>query len=478
MSDTIQGHPLPEHIAHTFAAAAKDGIPAIAVREIVIADVKAAGITGVDVGQLVDAEQARREPGFLARHVGEALKIRRGDDGQLYRYNPERGIYVNDGGQYVGHYVKKMLGDKVRSRHMVETRAILGDGLPDLLLSDANSTEYLCLANGLLRWSDLALIPHSPEHIYTYQVPWNWEPEATCPGIDAFLERILPNAEIRAFIAEWAGYGLRPGNHYKAALILTGQGENGKSVLLDLLHDLYGQVNVSAVALQEIAEDRFSRYRLVGKLANIVGDLPDTPYGASATFKKITGGDDIGVQRKHVDGFEYRVPGKLMFSANRIPKAADTAKAYFNRLHVVPFTVVIPPEERDHDLREKLTTPAEMEGLLVMAVHAAKRLMERPGFDLPVAVKDAVRGHEVDANSVLSWIEDECEIVPGSKVDRRKLYVAFKKYTFDAGRGTLRDRGFYEALRECPGVSEKKNREGFFEFHGLKLGKSKSIPFT
>ena len=63
--------------------------------------------------------------------------------------------------------------------------------------------------------------------------------------------------------------------------------------------------------------------------------------------------------------------------------------SWFDRWIIVPMEQRIAPERVDPHLREKLTTPAELEGLLVRAIGGLRRLMARGRFELPASIEFA-----------------------------------------------------------------------------------------
>ena len=120
-------------------------------------------------------------------------------------------------------------------------------------------------------------------------------------------------------IEEILGWCLLPDARFQKAVMLTGEGENGKSVFLDLIGDLLGDANVSNVALHDLEDNRFRAAELYGKLANIFADLDERGLKSSTMFKTLTTGDRVTAERKHAHPFSFRSYAKLLFSANKIP---------------------------------------------------------------------------------------------------------------------------------------------------------------
>jgi len=124
------------------------------------------------------------------------------------------------------------------------------------------------------------------------QLPLEYDPAAICPAFDGYLATTF-DVDVIPLIEEILGWCLLPDRRFEQAVMLTGEGENGKSVFLDLVGYLLGEGNVSNVALQDLEENRFRAAELYGKLANVFADLDARGLQSSSMFKTLTTGDYI-----------------------------------------------------------------------------------------------------------------------------------------------------------------------------------------
>ena len=102
-----------------------------------------------------------------------------------------------------------------------------------------------------------------------------YDPNAECPLIQKFLEEITGSKEDAEILIEVIGYCLYRSYPIQKALMLVGDGANGKTTFLRLLTRFLGHQNVSNRSLHELETNRFAKASLFGKLANIYDDLPD-----------------------------------------------------------------------------------------------------------------------------------------------------------------------------------------------------------
>jgi putative DNA primase/helicase len=71
-------------------------------------------------------------------------------------------------------------------------------------------------------------------------------------------------------------------------------------------------------------------------------------------LKKIISGEPVKVDTKFIPSYDARPFCKIIFSANDMPKIADTSNGIFRRLLLIDFDNVVPDSKIDADLREKV----------------------------------------------------------------------------------------------------------------------------
>jgi len=241
-----------------------------------------------------------------------------------------------------------------------------------------------------------------------------------------------PESEI-PLIQEMLGYTCIAVNKAQKCFVLQGKKDSGKSTLLYVVQDvLLGAANVSNLPWQSL-EDRFAKYQLFGKLANIFADLPSEKIRDTGTFKAITGEDYIMGERKHKDGFSFKPFASLLFSCNGIPKNyVDYSDAFYGRLIIILFALTIPKEKQDTDLKEKLM--AEADGILAWAMLGLKRLMaNRWQFSETERTNAELDKYRADNSSVVSFVQDCCEYDDKAEILREDLYAAYLEYSTSSG---------------------------------------------
>lgn len=393
-------------------------------------------------------------PPRLAEDIRAEHRIVVGPGRSLWR--DAGGVFRPDGRQVVEDAVRQILDDEFKASRLSEVLSYLGTFL--LEISTAPPPENLVnVANGVLDLDTLELRPVGDGDRFTYRLPVAWNPEARCPAIAEFIADVLPEDVVGSrLVGELLGMCILPTARFRRAVMLLGAGSNGKSVFLQLVRELLGVENVAAVTLQALAEDRFAMAELFGKLANVAGDLDSRPLERSGAFKTLTGGDLVTADRKYGQPFTFVSFATLVFSANEWPVSHDQSDAYFTRWLAVPFTrryredgAPLQAGERRADPRlvERLTTAAELEGLLVAAVRGARRLRARGGFEVPASVRDAVTEYRSWADTVVAWVDECVTPTTGRVLTRKAVYDAYRAWCRENGREPLGAKRFWPRFR-------------------------------
>jgi putative DNA primase/helicase len=378
----------------------------------------------------------RPPPKFIARHLANHLReetaIAAAASGRLYVF---RGGAYRPGGEHdLRARIATTLADEWRRSRADETVTFLRDTAPRLW--DVPPRDRICVANGLLDVDAGKLADHDPDFLSPVQLGAGFDPKAKCPAIDKFLADTLA-PELIPLIHEIVGYLVTPDNSLQAAVMLLGEGANGKSTLLSLLTALLGAENVSTVALHRLDEDRFSAAELEGKLANIFADLDARALQASSMFKAITGGDAIMGERKYADAFSFRPYARLLYSANEPPPTPDSSDAFFRRWVIIPFEKRFDGKKADRHLLHRLTRPDELAGLLNHGLRALPALRERGAFLTTEATAKAAQRFRVDSDSVAGFLGESCEFDLDLRVERSRLFDAYRGWCVDNNRRPL-----------------------------------------
>ena len=337
-------------------------------------------------------------------------------------------------------------------------------------LWDLPPLDRVNVLNGILDIESGELEPHSPDFLSPIQINAAWDPEADCPAIDRFVQRVFPYDAQDVFY-QLAGLFLTPDSRCQKAVLFLGSGASGKSVATALLRTFLGTWNVSNVPLHDLTEGSFSLSELRGKLLNISADVPERDFDDTATFKQIVDGQlaTLRAPRKHRDPIEFQPFTRLLASASRVPQSTDNSLGYLRRWLVVPFDTSLNYSQIDHTLLEKLTTPDELSGLLNRAVSAYRQLLESGTLTESEKMVRAKDGFDQESDSTRAFLE-ECveECSPYDEIDRTVLYAAYKDWCVFNRINPVSARRLYKSVWEIFRV-DTHNTNGRRLFRGIQL---------
>ena len=320
-------------------------------------------------------------------------------------------------------------------------------GAYDLALSDLYSPAFverqeqlvINCRNGELTWAGdhWQFEPsHRRERYALSQLPVQYDPTATCPVFDEYLETSFGHEsagmQTRQLLLEMAGYTLLPTCYLQKFGFLYGRPGSGKSVFLDLLVELVGGENHTSVMLSDTVKDS-KRSHLQGKLLHTNGDLDPKVTIPVGTLKSLTSGDIISARVLYGDTFNMRPTTTLWTASNSLPTVADF-KAIKRRVALIEFAKEIPAVRQDKQLIEKLR--AELSGILNKALEAFSAVLTRNGvFTEPENTKNLFDLWNESADDLTGFVNECCILGEDQSVTSGELYTAYDAW---AKRGNVR----------------------------------------
>ena len=286
-------------------------------------------------------------------------------------------------------------------------------------------------------------------------------PGGECPLWMAFLDRITASDdELQSYLQRVAGYGLTGLTRDHALFFCYGTGANGKSVLLNTIANILGDFHTSAPA--DLFLESYGNEHPTG-LAGLRGarlvTATETDHGkrwAEAKVKLLTGGDRIAARFMRQDYFEFTPQFKLIVAGNHKPTLRAVDEAIRRRLHLIPFTVTIPPDERDDRLSEKLR--AEWSGILAWMIEGAVE-WGLTGLRPPEAVRAATDEYLEAEDALGQWIAEACMTSANNTASATHLYEAWRTWCERTGEKPGTQRSFSQLLLD-KGYIREKTRTG------------------
>jgi len=301
----------------------------------------------------------------------------------------------------------------------------------DLLLNVANGT--IDLRTGELR-------SHDRGDWLTKIAGAAYNPDARCPGFQAFLELIFDSRpDLITYLQRLVGYTLTGDQGEQCFVLLHGTGENGKSTLVGILLGLLGEYATAAdaaiymqVQRGSIRNDiaRLRGYRLVAST-----EPPKAARLDTALVKEITGGDRVTARFLYREAFTFTPKFKPWISCNELPDVDEETHAIWRRLRVIPFDIEISTRVPIQPHYDRRLLADEAAGILTWAVQGCLD-WQAHGLGEPQAVTDATsayRAGQTQPATIPGLIKDCCTRGPNAFTPSDDLYATYQRWANDEG---------------------------------------------
>ena len=345
----------------------------------------------------------------------------------------------------------------------------------DLLIREntpASDASYIAFKNGVYNIDTGEFCDFDPNLVITNKINHDYRPDAYSEIADKTLNKLAcQDSGIRALLEEVIGYTFYRRNELRKAFILTGDRHNGKSTYLDMIAQLLGDDNTTALDLKELG-DRFKTAELFGKLANIGDDIGDEFIANPAIFKKVVSGDRVNAERKGQDPFDFTCYAKQLFSANNIPRIKDKSGAVIDRLIIVPFDASFSKQDADYDpyIKYKLRNESVMEYLVQLGIQGLRRVLDNQEFTTNQKVQENLKEYEENNNPILLFFQDiEEEDVVGKQT--KHVYQKYAEFCISNSYQQLSNIEFSKQVKKFFDCNIEVTRENGKSVRVFKKGK-------
>jgi putative DNA primase/helicase len=340
---------------------------------------------------------------------------------------------------FLGKAAEKINIDKFLARHYTFRNNLHSQfhdaGLFTPPISDTNETK-INLTNGtfVITKEQQYLKPWDSNDFLLYKLNFSYNPEAKAPKFQKYLDRVLPDKSKQLVLAEFMAYVFIKNSVLKLekALILFGDGHNGKSVFFDVIMKVLGPENVCSFSLQSLTDNKgYHLSMLTGKLLNYASELSsklDTPR-----FKLLVSGEPIEARQIYGKPFILTDYARFMFNTNVLPKDVEINMGYFRRFLLMHFDQTISEEEKDANLANTIIT-YELSGVFNWIMGGLERLLAQGNFSKSIAIDNALEDYKLSSDTVHLFLNDG-NYIPSDdkKIQLKNLYSDYREYCKDSG---------------------------------------------
>ena len=278
-----------------------------------------------------------------------------------------------------------------------------------------------------------------------------------CPLWHAFLDRVTDGDKaLQQYLQRVCGYALTGSTREHALFFLWGTGANGKGTFVNAITGILADFHRSApIETFTASHNDHHPTDLAGLRGARLVTANETEEGrrwAEAKVKMLTGGDKVSARFMRQDFFDFVPQFKLVIAGNHKPGLRAVDEAIRRRFNLIPFTVTIPPEERDPDLGEKLK--AEWPAILQWMIDGCLDWQEQ-GLAPPDAVTAATDAYLEAQDAFSAWFDECCKLDPNGWERSQTLFGSWKEWAENAGHFVGDAKTFRARLERYPEIEHK-----------------------
>jgi putative DNA primase/helicase len=359
----------------------------------------------------------------------------------IYVYNGTfwKAIDEQDFKKFLGLAALKMRVDKFTSKHYEFKDKLFKQFISDAYLpapEQQEDTVLINLKNGTFEVTSNGnqLRPFERADFLKYQLAFDYEPTATAPRFQKFLDEVLPDTALQNVLSEYLGYlFIKPSAlKLEKVLLLYGTGANGKSVVFEIVSALVGKENISSYSLHSLTDQAgYYRAQIANKLVNYATEV----NGLTRTdiFKALASGEPMEARQPYGRAMTVENYAKFIFNCNELPKEVEHSHGFFRRFMIIPFQVTIPDKEQDKKLPEKIIR-MELAGVFNWILEGLQRLLEREDFTDAAACNRMLDDYKKESDSVQMFLEDyNYKKSIGVWLELKSFYADYKAYCIEDG---------------------------------------------
>lgn len=396
--------------------------------------------------------------------------VNRGDifvlGGECYQYRD--GVYSE-----ASSYVRNTIKDMIMVDHLISQarimdcyRLIIDDTRIQRDDSQLNyNNDLINFKNGVWSISQNKLLPHDSKYLQTIQIPHEvglYKPFTSTRLYRFFELTKLPKEDVKMLL-KYMAYCMTLSHGLKTFMVLCGQSNTGKSVLLRFFETLIGRQNMSSLSMHDLSA-RFYPAELYGRLLNSCGDNGALPLSSIENLKKITGGDPIMHEKKGKTPFFFIPFCKLIFSFNQLPlQLEEKSNAFYKRMRIL----FMNNELRLNDVYvNDLCSNESVEEVIPYLLSLL------PITEIPRTVKSnkMVESLRQDSDSIHAFIAKNCVSEPDATIPKQALYEAYAQFCINAGRECHKKHSFIRNMKSLGyiEVRDSQSRESCWKGIALK----------
>lgn len=297
--------------------------------------------------------------------------------------------------------------------------------------------HYVPVNNGIVDVLNKKLLPFSPDLVFTSKIHTDLNPFAVNPfiqipedgttwDVDSWFLSLGTPTFVESIKEVIQAACLPLASQDKMCLFYSQVGNNGKGTICRLIRNLLGEEVTVSIPINNFSK-RFGLSNLPGAMAIITDENDVSSFNQGlATLKAVITADEIPLERKHQDPFDFTFYGLVLQCINDMPKVDDKTASFRRRLHFITFEQCFTGQQKRYIKDRLIYRNDVLEYILKMVLFD---MPYRDSFTETPETQAALRLYTIVTNSVVAFLD---EILPECKWDLLPatdfLYEIYKKW--------------------------------------------------
>lgn len=343
--------------------------------------------------------------------------------------------------------------------------------------------NVLAMNNGTFDLDEMCLRDHRPSDMVTKELGFAYDPDATADRWLRYLEEVIPDPEIRAYLQRAVGMALLGDTSEGAFFVLWGETGCGKSQFLEVLNAVFGDYGATAAAsaFRESRNGDDSRksnslHALRGTRVVLTSETSKKSSVDEELVKRVTGGDTVTSHALYEAEISWKPQFTMFMGTNFKPMLDASDGAIWRRVKPVHFPKTFfkdnrPTEDRVKDIGQHMID-TELAGIFNWVLAGVEQY-RKLGLADPESLIATVKEYREDSDPVQTWVNeasDEGTIIldPDVEVRSTTIHAVFSTWLKDNSLPRITQNAFSRRL-EVLGFKAKKNSAGIMVRTGIAL---------
>lgn len=348
-----------------------------------------------------------------------------------------------------------------------------------------HQSRYLGVRNGVVDLETLTLVPPSPHQLVSLQMGTRFEEGADCPVFKRTISEVFfDDAEMVDYMQRFFGYALLGEPTREIMGIFHGNGCNGKSTIVNVMRDLFGEYGHTASAdlMTSVGAGRTNaggaRADLIAlkhKRLVVMSEIDQRARLQESSMKALVSQDEVSARGLYQAGVStFRPSWTAVMLTNYLPRIDGGDDGVWRRIHAVPFDRNFDKDPTvKKDVRRSIELRKELPGILNWVLEGVRKYREQ-GLERPERVKRESEEYKRDSDILADWLDERCELHPESRTPTTAAWSSWESYSQANGcNHAISDKTKLTKALKRRGIACKACRDGdriVKCYMGLSLG--------